>query len=96
MKPITFPEHNTILKAPQEMPNCSDLEVWQGRNDGGDDVTISCWKPTEQEIEYLKNGGEVYLIVNGFIFFPTALICFNPFQNGASSAESILGNESSL
>lgn len=96
MHPSTFLESNVILKAPKDMPNCTDLEVWQGRNDGGDDVTISCWKPTEEEIEYLKNGGSVYLIVNGFIFFPTALICFNPFQSGVDNAESVLGNESSL
>lgn len=96
MQPVNLPQHNTILKAPKGMSNCCDLEVWQGRNDGGDDVTISRWKPTEEEIEHLKNGGSVYLIVNGFIFFPTSIICFNPFQEEVSSAESVLGNEPSL
>ena len=65
MNPIRFASANAALSAPPDWDEekngpCQDLPVL--RNENG---FLSVWKPTDEELAILANGGAVYLTVMG-------------------------------
>lgn len=79
MKSIEFPEANTKLGPPADMTreDCSDLHIYR---DGV--YCISCWKPTEEEIEEIQSGKPIWLYVHsGGTQTPVALQTKNPFAD---------------
>jgi hypothetical protein len=49
-----------VMRPPHDMPNCDDLETLIV-----EDVLISFWKPTEEELKLLNNGSSIELSVFG-------------------------------
>lgn len=62
-----FDEENDVLDGPpgSTAEECSMLSVWRGRQQGGEPVVISCWKPTPNEWEEMQRTGRVWIIVQG-------------------------------
>lgn len=65
MKPEAFTGANNLLKAPENWDEktygvCPDLPVAQGNG-----MTLSCWRPSMEEIALLVGGGLVLLTVVG-------------------------------
>lgn len=61
MTPIKIKDANFILRAPEGMENCEDLYASQTE----DGYILSRWKPTQEEIFLLADGGSVELWVMG-------------------------------
>lgn len=60
----TFPQANKTFTAPPGMENCLAMDVWQGRY-FNDDVLVSCWQPTDDEVARILVGEPVYLLTVG-------------------------------
>jgi hypothetical protein len=65
VKPEPFTGANNLLKAPENWDEkmygvCPDLPVAQGNG-----MTLSCWRPSMEEIALLVGGGLVLLTVVG-------------------------------
>ena len=74
-----FVESNKTFLAPEDMPECQPLKVWQGNQQDGTPVIISKWKPSEADLIELNNGGFIYQYIIGTSLPPTHLCCENPF-----------------
>lgn len=76
----SFAESNRVLYAPDGMTSeqCEPLSVYTGTMDGTP-VTISCWKPTKEELEEFNRTGRMWLIVCGESMFPSAMTAISPF-----------------
>ena len=76
MKAIPFPEQNTIFTKPEGMSDkeCGNLHTYRGEG-----KIISCWELEPGDIERLKNGGKVWLIVAGNAHPPVCLTTKKPF-----------------
>jgi hypothetical protein len=75
MKPIDFLHSNAILGAPDGMESeCIPLHAY----DTGDSF-ISCWKLDPDDIEKVKNGEPIWLVVYGRGHPPVFLGTDNPF-----------------
>lgn len=57
-EPISFPEANQTWTGPTE--DVSDLPTFTMAGE-----VISCWKLTDEELEYVKEHGKVWLTVYG-------------------------------
>jgi hypothetical protein len=55
-------------KAPQDMPNCVDLETLTI-----DGCATSFWKPNQEELHMLREGGSIELTIFGGFMPPVAL-----------------------
>ena len=58
--PVGFEGANFVFKAPENMPDCGDLEVFR---DG--EVIVSCWRLTDEEFQEILETGVVWLSVWG-------------------------------
>lgn len=58
MMPAPNPYHTRVMAAPPNMPECHPLEVLVV--EGG---FVSCWEPSEEEIEAIKHGEKIWLYV---------------------------------
>jgi hypothetical protein len=70
------PNHlkNRVLGAPPGMEaDCGALEIY---DDGK--FLVSCWEPTDAEIEHIKNGGKVWLYIMGRMHPPVAIDVKSP------------------
>lgn len=64
-----YPESAKIIyKAPSDMPNCLDLQCLTTR-----ETSTSFWKPTEDELAELNNGGSIELTIWGGSHPPVSL-----------------------
>lgn len=64
MIPGSNPYKTRILGAPDSEPNCHALEITDAHQNGMP-VMVSAWEPTDEEIEAIKNGERVWLIIYG-------------------------------
>jgi len=83
MQPSNFDRANTNLGPPDGVgeEECGTLRVWRGSDDIGRDVVISCWKPTQDEIEEIQRTGRVWLWVWGKSAPPVGLDGFSPWKD---------------
>ncbi len=83
MKPIEFPEANTVLNKPDEMTDeeCMPLPVCVCRDSEDLPLIISCWEPTPEEWDALRKQGHIYIAIVSEEYHPP-LIVFpgNPFD----------------
>lgn len=83
MKPIEFPEANTVLNKPDEMTDeeCMPLPVCVCRDSEDLPLIISCWEPTPEEWDTLRKQGRIYIAIVSEEYHPP-LILFpgNPFD----------------
>lgn len=76
MKPIKFPESNSILTAPEGMSNCSDLPTYKTGT-----YIISCWKLSLWERVQLFLTGKAWLWVHSELTHPPiAITSQHPFK----------------
>lgn len=80
MGPVPFPEQNKIFRAPEGMPNCVDLPVWQGEAQDGSPVILSCWQPTREDIVRIAAGAPIWLGVYSRSLPPVCVTVTNPFD----------------
>jgi hypothetical protein len=81
MIPSGFDESNDFLSQPEGMTveECVPLCVWRGDIDNGIPVVISCWKPTQAELDEIQRTGRVWLMVWGHTMPPVAISGDYPF-----------------
>jgi hypothetical protein len=77
-----FDEETGVLDAPPGMSpeECSMLSVYQGQYPDGTPIVISCWKPTAEEWEEMRQTGRVWVIVCGRTMPPIAVTGHKPFE----------------
>lgn len=81
MKPTEFSEQNKVFTKPENMTDeqCLPLPVWHGTDQAGFPLIISCWKPTEEEINQIKETGVIWLSIVGKGMPPVSLTTESPF-----------------
>jgi len=83
LKPIEFPEANTVLNKPDNMTDeeCMPLPVCVCRDSEDLPLIISCWEPTTEEWDTLLKQGRIYIAIVSEEYHPP-LIVFpgNPFD----------------
>lgn len=71
MKPIEFKEQNFTFKKPEGMTEeqCGDLHAYKGKTEGELPVVISCWEPSQEEIDEIVKTKKiwVWLMIAGTI-----------------------------
>ena len=87
MVACSFPESNGALSPPDGLTEdqVTSLAVWRGYApaEGMEDpvpMTISCWKPTKEEMDEFQRTGRVWLFIWGGSMPPACLSMTNPFQ----------------
>lgn len=67
MTPTHFPEANAVYGPPADLDEsqCMKIPAWDGQVktgtcDGAKQVVVA-WRPTDQEIEAMKNGQAIYV-----------------------------------
>ncbi len=75
MKCIEFEGQTTLLRPPGDMErgSCGALPVYRFTYSDGSPAMISVWKPSDAEIEALKNGAHIALTVLGGVHPPIAM-----------------------
>lgn len=84
MEYTNFPSANHTLNKPPSMTDeeCGSLRVHSGATREGHPVLVSKWVPNDEELEHLKNGDGVYLIVYGISHPPVMVTAIDPFEPG--------------
>lgn len=83
MVPCSFDESNHVLGAPRSMAHdeCEPLSVCLAKqSNSGQDVVISCWKFTPEELEQVQKTGRIWLGVFGETMPPVWLTGVSPFD----------------
>lgn len=74
MIPIEFTDANMKLVAPEDWDEddgpCNPLAVF---HDKENNAYLSCWKPSQAELEILNAGGVVALVIRGSVHPPVSL-----------------------
>lgn len=75
MIPIDFEGSNITLNKPDNMTDeqCLSIKAYKGLNNDGFPCFITCWKPSEEELEQLKQGYCVWLSVLSNSFAPASI-----------------------
>lgn len=83
MNPSDFDHSNKKYVKPEGWTDeqCSGLDVFQGVNDDGHPLIISCWKPTPEEIADIVAGKPVWLGILTAVQPPVYLTTSNPFKD---------------
>lgn len=65
MNPVDFPWSNRTYVKPEGWTDeqCQALQTYQGVNEDGHSLIISCWKPTPEEIADIVAGKPIFLHV---------------------------------
>jgi uncharacterized protein (DUF488 family) len=89
MTATAFDEDNAVLGPPEGMTedDVFSLSVYQGVNDVGEPVVVSCWKPTKEELAEINRTGRVWLMVMGKTMPPVCLEGISPFKRLEPPAE---------
>lgn len=66
MKPTEFVQANTVFMSPPDMPgSCEEIKGYVGRLASGPFdgamLAVVAWKPSEEEIEKIKQGQSIFL-----------------------------------
>lgn len=87
MEPTNFDEANLSLGPPEGMTEdeVRTLRVWRGTDEDMLPVVISCWKPTQEEIDEIQKTGRVWLRLYGQSMPPAAIQGHSPFDLGEES-----------
>ena len=82
MIPASFEQSNHVIDKPDSMTreDCDALSVFQGTDQNGLPVMISCWKLTTQELEEINQTGRVWLWVFGGGMQPVSLTTEHPWN----------------
>ena len=80
----SFPESNHVFDKPSDMSRdeCDALSVFVGQTSDNppQDVVISCWKPTAEELEEINRTGRVWCWHYGSGLQPHCITGTNPFK----------------
>ncbi len=81
MLPGDFPQVNKTYVKPDTMSDdeCMPLLTHTGFDQSGNAVIISKWIPTDEDIERIKNGSGIWLIVVGVNLPPVTVQTECPF-----------------
>lgn len=76
-----FPESNHIIDKPPNMTRdeCEPLNVFIGKDTANNNIIISCWKPTKEELEEINSTGRIWCYHFGQSLQPHSLSGENPF-----------------
>ena len=68
MKPVEFPEQNTVLGKPPTMTaeQCENLPVFVGEDNNHYPQIVSCWELSDDDIMDIVQTKRIYLGVCGF------------------------------
>lgn len=82
MIPVTFPQANTEYEKPVTMPDehCMPISAFKGTDENGYPVIITKWQLNYEDIEYIKNTGELWLVIVGTNFPPLTITTETPFE----------------
>lgn len=82
MLATAFNEENVVFNPPDGMSpeECSVLSCFMGKDENGQHVIISCWKPTAEEWEEMKKTGRIWIIILGTSLPPIAPSGISPFK----------------
>lgn len=80
MHPAAFDEDTGFLDAPPGCQDVAPLSIWQGTNELGTPIVISCWKPDAAELLEIARTGRVWLVVMGRTMAPAQVEGFSPFD----------------
>ena len=82
MIPVKFEQANKVYTAPAGMTveQCGDLHAYKGEMHDGQQVVISCFQLTQEELDEVKRTGKVWLWVFGAGMPPVAVDTKNPWR----------------
>lgn len=88
MFPASFNESTEYLSRPPGMTDdeCGPLAVWRGHQQLSSDprdripVVVSCWKPTQEELDEIIRTKRVWLFIYGETMPPAAIGGLDPFK----------------
>lgn len=74
MLPVHF-EGAREIKKPESMTDeeCSSLSILQGMTTDGAPFTLSCWKPSKEDIESINRGEPIWVRVLSHVVNPISL-----------------------
>lgn len=77
----SFPQSNVVYDKPLNMSrdDCEALSVFKGKDANGVDVIISCWKPTQEELDEILATKRVWCWHFGNHLQPHCVTGTNPF-----------------
>lgn len=83
MFPSSFDESNHVLGRPEGLSDedCGPLSVFVGNQADGLPVVVSCWKPTEAELEEIIRTKRVWLGIIGHTMPPAWVSGVKPFDS---------------
>lgn len=81
MLAVDFKEANFTFSKPESMTDeeCASLSVFKGNDTNGNPVIVSKWKFNKEDLETIKETGEIYLQIFGEGMPPVILYTENPF-----------------
>ena len=82
MIPANFEEANTIFGPPEGMTedDVKSIRAYVGEHLDSSAVTITCWKPTREELDSIEKTGRVWLMIFGKGMPPVAVTGWSPFK----------------
>lgn len=82
MKSLHFDEANNVFVAPKGMEeSVFDLHVYKENTDDGVPIILSCWEPSEEEIQYILEHKKVWLWIYGVGMPPVSVDGRYPFKS---------------
>lgn len=75
MFPTDFDQSNKVFDKPQSMTRdeCEAVNCFVGKDVAGQDVILTCWKPTREELEEINRTGRVWCYHYGNYLQPHSL-----------------------
>lgn len=82
MVPTSFLEENVLLGVPPGLSSeqCESITAYQGFQEDGMPVTVTCWKFTKEDLEQLRKTGRLWLVHAGHDVSPIYPTTENPFS----------------
>lgn len=86
MVPCNFDESNIVFDKPNTMSHdeCESLSCFKGTDSEGNEVIISCWKITKEELEEILATGRIWIYHLGGYLQPHYCGGNNPFKKEES------------
>ena len=87
MEASSFDEANAVYGKPEGMSadECNPLSVMRGHV-GNLPCLVSCWKPTQAEMDEIQRTGRVWLVIVGYMLPPLYLAGHKPEMSQAVTA----------
>lgn len=89
MEATSFAEANGYVDKPEQLTydQCQVLTTWTGMLVNGIPATISCWKPTREELAEIERTGRVWLVVLGHGMPPVHITGHKPFEEAPACTD---------